>query len=94
MIRFWNEKRIFLPKTIKIKSNDFFPSKNVSLDTLIDILKEVLSRMPEETQEEKTLEPKISLEEKLQNIRQMVAERKEVSFRKIISSAEVRLKSS
>lgn len=74
----------------KFMVQKFTPPEGIDLNQLLDILKEALSAVPEREIEEKeeVLEKKISVEEKITEIKSFFTKKKKVSFREILKSSK------
>jgi segregation and condensation protein A len=80
--------REFDRRSVMAANGFFSPPKKLTKEEIKDVFGEILSRIkPPEKLEEKTLERKITIEEKIIFIQQMVLERLKVSFNKILSQA-------
>lgn len=81
--------REFNRKVILNNINLFSPPKNIKAGDLKMIFEDLLGRiMPAEKLDEETLERKISIDEKILEIQNMLLERIQVSFNKVLASAQ------
>ncbi|MFA5584913.1 MAG: segregation/condensation protein A [Bacteriovoracaceae bacterium] len=87
-----SQEQIIYPVKGPESSNEvFLPPKNITLENLINILMEVLKKIPEEKEIEKKLEPKISLQEKLIFLREAVAKNKKISFSELLKKTKSKI---
>lgn len=83
--------REFNRKAILASANLFSPPKNLRADDLRMIFSDLLGRIkPMEKLEEKVLEEKINIEDKIVSIQNMIRDRIEVSFNNFLSSAKTK----
>lgn len=73
----------------KVVFQKFTPPEGVDLNMLVDILQEVVSSVPEKEVEEKeeVYEKKISVEEKIEELKEHFIKNKKTSFKKILKKA-------
>lgn len=83
--------REFNRKAVLASVNLFSPPKNLKADDLRMIFSDLLGRIkPMEKLEEKVLEEKINIEDKIMSIQSMIRDRIEVSFNNFLSSAKTK----
>lgn len=83
--------REFNRKAVLANINLFSPPKNLKIEDLKSIFEDLLGRIqPPEKLEEEMLDKKISIEEKILSIQNMLLDRIKTSFNKIIANAKNR----
>jgi len=76
---------------VLIQNHDLFlPPENVDMRTLMNILQDVMSRVEKDETVERTVETKITLEEKLSHLQKLMSKNKKFSFHTILKSAKTK----
>jgi len=84
-------QRSFEPGTRNSDFNIFLPPLNVDLNYLMNVLQEALSKVPKvEKVQDKKVEMKVTLEEKLDHLQDIIKKDKKFSFKSVVEKAKSR----